>query len=140
MKKGSIFFALTFISVMSIAQVQRAVTPPKATSPVSNINIQNTPGADAVDNMNKKRMMRELNLTREQKIKFKEFRQSNKAKREAISNDEKMTADQKEASLKALKREQTQNIQTILTAEQKAKMQAMRQERKKKATGPGAAE
>ena len=132
MKKGSIFFALTFISVLSIAQVQRTITPSRRADSVSNINAPNTPGTNAGGDMNRKKMIRELNMTREQKIKLNELRQSNKAKQEAISNDDKLTPEQKETRLRALKREQAGNMQTILNDEQKAKMKAMWQERFKK--------
>ena len=133
MKKGSIFLAFTFISSVSIAQVQRTGTPSR-----QNDTAATTQGINNASDMNKKKMIRELDLTKEQKIKLKEARESSKAKQEAISNDDKLTQEQKDAKLRELKRAQAQNMQGILNEEQRAKMKALRQEMiKKRQKNPG---
>ena len=76
-------------------------------------------------------MMRELNLTREQRGKIKEIRQSNMAKRDEINNNDSLTPAQKEAKLRELKRSQAQSTMSILSDEQKAKAKAIRQGRGK---------
>lgn len=131
MKKGTLFLASTLISLLSIAQVQRTGTPSRKTDSVATAQGTNNTGND----MNKKKMMRELDLTKEQKIKLKEAREANKSKQEAISNDDKLTPEQKDAKMRELRRTQAQNMQGILNEEQKAKMKAMRQEMFKKRQG-----
>jgi len=74
-------------------------------------------------------MMRELNLTKEQREKIKEIRQANQAKKEAIENDTTLTAEQKETRLRELKREMGQSMLPILNDEQKAKFKEMRDKR-----------
>ena len=87
MKKFSLFFALCSISLFSMAQLKRTATP-SANKQIKDSSM-NTPGVNAgVGQVNKREMMRELDLTREQKGKLKEMRQSNKAKQEAIENDD----------------------------------------------------
>lgn len=124
MKKTGIFLTLTFISILSFSQVQRVVTPSKQ----SNGGVTQ-PGDNNPEKMNRKKMMRELNLTKEQRSKLKEIRQSNMSKKDAISNDDKLTDEQKEVKLRELKRGQAQSTMTILNDEQKAKMKTMRGKR-----------
>jgi len=77
-------------------------------------------------------MLRELNLTKEQRVKFKEMRQANMAKRDEINNNDSLTQEQKDAKLRELKRTQAQSTMTILNDEQKEKMKAMRAAKGKK--------
>ena len=72
-------------------------------------------------------MIKELNLTTEQKMKLKETRQALSEKKEAIENDDKLSAEQKEQRLREIKIDQARNMQTILNQEQREKMKAMRQ-------------
>ena len=74
-------------------------------------------------------MFRELDLTREQKIKMKEINQSMKASRETIENDTTLSETEKKTKLRALKKEQIQKIQAILTEEQKNKFRQMREKK-----------
>ncbi len=121
MKKIGIFLTLFFISFFSFSQVQRAATPSKQSDAAAT-----QPGDNNPEKMNRRKMMRELNLTKEQRSKLKEIRQSNMSKKDAITNDDKLTDEQKEAKLRELKRGQAQSTMTILNDEQKAKMKAMR--------------
>ena len=75
-------------------------------------------------------MLKELDLSREQKIKLKELRQSMKEKKEAIENDDKLSGPEKETKLKELRKEQAKNTMSILTPEQKVKMLKMRKDKK----------
>ncbi len=131
MKKGTLFLVSTLISLLSMAQVQRTGTPSRKTDSVATTQGVNNAGND----MNKKKMMRELDLTKEQKIKLKEVRQANKAKQESISNDDKLTPEQKDAKMRELRKAQAQNMQGILNEEQKEKMKTMRQEMFRKRKG-----
>jgi Spy/CpxP family protein refolding chaperone len=129
MKRAGIFSGLIFISFLSVAQVQRIATPSKQPD-----SVMRQPGENAAlnENAGRKQMMRELNLTRDQRAKIKEIRQSNMAKKDAIANDDKLTQEQKDVQLRELKRAQAQSTMTILNDEQKAKIKNMREERRGK--------
>ena len=73
-----------------------------------------------------------MNLTREQKGKIKEIHQANKSNRDQIMNDATLSEDQKQEKLKAGKRANGNNLQEVLTDEQKAKLKTMRSEKKDK--------
>jgi Spy/CpxP family protein refolding chaperone len=127
MKKTAFFLAFSFISLLSLAQVQRVVTP----KPADSLSRLNGSPDEKNNRGNRKQMMRELNLTREQRGKIKEIRQSNMAKRDEINNNDSLTPAQKEAKLRELKRSQAQSTMSILSDEQKAKAKAIRQGRGK---------
>ena len=115
----SIVVLFSLISILSQAQVQR--TPAK----------QKTDSAAVVtdtvkDKKSKKEILKELDLSREQKVKLKELNQSMKASKEALENDTTLTEADKKAKLKVLKKEQAQKIQALLTEEQKIKFRKLR--------------
>ena len=122
MKKTALLFVLPFIALLSFAQVQRVVTP----KPVDSTIHSSENGSEKNNKADRKQMFRELNLTKEQRAKIKEIREANKAKRDAIDSDDKLTQEQKDARLKELKREQAQSTLTILNDEQKAKVKSRR--------------
>ena len=126
MKKATFCLAFTFFSFLSIAQVQRVVTPKPVDS--GSATKENLTDNKKVD---RKQMFRELNLSKEQRSKLKEIRQSNTAKRDAISNNDSLTQDQKDARLRELKREKAQSIMPVLNEEQKAKMKTMSAKKQK---------
>ena len=122
MKKAAFLATLSFISVLSIAQVQRVVTA----KPVDSTNRSDGNMAEKNNRGDRKQMLRELNLTKEQRGKFKEIGQANKAKRDEINNNDSLTQGQKDAKLRELKRTAVQSTMSILNEEQKEKMKAMR--------------
>ena len=123
MKKTAVLLAFSFISVLSIAQVQRVVTP----KPVDSTARSNENMTEKNNQGNRKQMLRELNLTKEQRAKLKEMKQANMAKRDEINNNDSLTQDQKDAKLRELKKQTAQGTMSILNDEQKAKARAMRQ-------------
>jgi Spy/CpxP family protein refolding chaperone len=126
MKKICSVITFVFLAACSFAQVQRnkatTLTRPDSTGTVAEKRKGN--------GMDKKQMMKDLDLSREQKIKFKELRQSMKEKKEAIESDDKLSGPEKEAKLKELRKEQAKNTMSILTPEQKVKMLKMRKDKK----------
>lgn len=126
MKKLAFLIAFTIILTSSFAQVQRKTN--KINKPDSVAT--DTMGQKEEGTVGKREMMKELNLSKEQKIKLKEARQSLKAKKDAIENDDKLSAPEKEAKLKELRKEQVKTTISILNDEQKAKMLQMRKENK----------
>jgi Spy/CpxP family protein refolding chaperone len=124
MKTPVLILILLFNSIVSLAQVERV----PAKGPDSAVN---KPAENTMDRAEKKDLLKELDLTKEQKSKLKEIRQSGKAKKEAVENNDQLSESEKKTKLKELQKEQAQNIQAILTDEQKEKLKAKRQEAKK---------
>jgi Spy/CpxP family protein refolding chaperone len=69
-------------------------------------------------------MMKDLNLTEAQKTQLKESRQNSKQQMDAIKNDASLTQDQKKAKMQELRKSQQEKMNSILTADQKAKLKA----------------
>jgi len=126
MKKTGFVFVLLCIASFSFAQVQRKISKTNSVDTVA----EKTEAAG----VSKKQMMRELNLSKEQKAKLKAVKQSGKDKKAAIENDNTLTAAEKENKLKMLHKEQAKNTMTVLNEEQKAKLVKMRKEKKSKNT------
>jgi hypothetical protein len=126
MKKLSVLIVFSFIVTSSFAQVERKSNHSVKTDSVKH----NTVSKHDSDGVNKRQMMKDLNLSKEQKIKLKEARQANKAKKEAIENDAKLSNEEKEAQLKALHQEQAKNTMNILNEEQKEKIKRKLKEKK----------
>jgi hypothetical protein len=130
MKKISALIVLTFIISLSFAQVQRKVKTENIADSTSK-----TGERKKGDKANRKQTIRELDLTKEQKGKLKEQRKATKDKKAAIQNNESLSAEQKEAKLKELQKEQAKSTMGILNEEQKEKMKKMRKEKKGKKMG-----
>ena len=111
MKKLFVFvISLSFFASNAIAQVKREVNPSQ------------TSQSNTMQKNKKKEMMKELNLTKEQRGQMKEFHQSMKQKKEDINNDQTLTEAQKKAKMKELHKEQKEKMNAILTPEQREKM------------------
>lgn len=67
-------------------------------------------------------MMKELNLTPEQKEAMKKQREANRSKIEAIKNDASLNEEQKREKIQELRKEQQAKAGQVLSAEQKAKI------------------
>lgn len=76
-------------------------------------------------------MMDQLNLTPDQKSQMKALHENMKQQREAITNDETLTADQKKEKMKELHKSQSDKVNAILTPAQQEKMKELRKERMK---------
>lgn len=104
----------------SFGQIQKNVVKQKSDSVTSN-------PIRAKENESRKEILKELDLTKEQKVKLKEVNQSMKASKEAIENNLELSDIQKQEKLKALKKEQMSKIQSILTEEQKIKFRQLKE-------------
>jgi hypothetical protein len=118
---------LMFLSVISfsVAQVQRKINAENKPDSVMN-NSDKKQGQFA----NKKKLMKDLDLSKEQKSKLKEQRQIAQEKKAAIEGNEKLTPAQQEAKLKELRKEQAKNTLDILNEEQKEQLKKMRKDKK----------
>jgi len=131
MKKAMIFMVFGFAGFSTFAQVQRKVADTnKIAGTEQKQNAMVNEPASFSKKKDKLKLVKALNLTREQKKKLKEMRQANEAKKVAILNDGSLTADQKQSQLKAIKRSAAVDLQGILNEAQKKKMKEMRKERK----------
>ena len=77
----------------------------------------------------KGKMMKELNLTKEQQEQMKAQHKEMKAKFEALKAQDNITVKEMREKRKALKEEQKTRMEGILTADQKAKFAEMRKKR-----------
>jgi len=123
MKKIVFVLIMSSFSLLSQAQVQRTTKPvvgPDSTAignPIANTG-----------KGGKRKALKELNLSKEQRSKIKEIRQSEKVKEDQIANDNSLTEEQKNAKLRDMKMQQAQNMRSVLNDEQKEKMKKLRME------------
>ncbi|MEI2749483.1 MAG: hypothetical protein V9E88_12060 [Ferruginibacter sp.] len=121
MKKTAFLILLVTASISGFSQVRRESG--------NTINDSIITVADAnKDKRSKREMMKELNLTRDQRQKLKEAKSSNQSAKAAIENDNTLTADQKKVKLRELRKAQLEKLKTILSPEQIEKLRKMRQE------------
>ena len=76
----------------------------------------------------RKEMVKQLDLTSQQKHEMKAFHNSLTQEKKAIENNTALTADQKKSQMEALKEKRHQKLEAILTPEQKEKMKAFKTE------------
>ncbi len=128
MKKLSALIVCSFIITLCFAQVERKSNHAVKTDSVKHrIDTRDDSGR-----VNRKQMMKELNLSKEQKIQLKEARRASKAKKETIENDDKLGKEEKEAQLKTLREEQAKGTMDVLNDEQKEKIKRRMKEKKGK--------
>jgi Spy/CpxP family protein refolding chaperone len=125
MKRIVFMVAISLMASLSFAQVQRQKKEVIKTDSAAAGTVQKETAGP-----NKREMMKELNLSKEQRSKLKEFRQSAQAKKAAIENDDKLSATEKEDKMKEVKKEQLKNTMSVLSPEQKMKLLKMRKDKK----------
>ena len=121
MKYSAIILLIFLGSLSSTAQIERKTESIKSDS-ANNSQVDNKKNKQT-----QKDRLEELDLTKEQKGKLKEIRQSGKAAKDAIENNTQLSETEKKKQLRTLKMEQAQKVQGILTEEQKAKLKASKQ-------------
>ena len=118
MKKLFLFaIAGFFFTSNTSAQVQREVPQSQQTQPEPS--------------QHQKGMMKQLNLTPDQKSQMKTVHQDMKQQRESIMNDQSLTADQKKEKMKEFRKSQSEKVNTILTPDQQSKMKELKKQRMK---------
>jgi Spy/CpxP family protein refolding chaperone len=88
----------------------------------------------------KMKLAKELNLSKEQMAQLKENQKAMKAKVQALKANDQITVKEMNERKAALREEQKANLQKILTAEQFAKFEEMKKNRKAQAKGKFGAE
>jgi Spy/CpxP family protein refolding chaperone len=118
MKKIILALLIVGFANATMAQIRR--------EPSTNLN----PAADTTQKISKKEMMDQLNLTKDQRVKWKQIHQNERSQRDAIMANDSLNAEQKKQQLKSLRKDTNQNINAILTEEQRQKLEALKQEMK----------
>ena len=122
MKISLLAFVLSLVTLSASAQIER-----KPVVIAKSDSTQTTTTANKVDKQSRKERMRELDLTREQKGKMKEIMQANKAAKDAIENNTRLSEADRKKQMRELQKSMAQKIQAILTPEQMEKFKASRE-------------
>jgi Spy/CpxP family protein refolding chaperone len=84
-------------------------------------------------------MMANLNLTDDQKVQIKQIHEGMRSKAEMVKNDPSLSADQKEAKIRDLRRDTHEQVKKVLTPEQRKQFEEnMREHRDSKQQQPPA--
>jgi Spy/CpxP family protein refolding chaperone len=118
MKIPLIVLVLSLGTLSSSAQIERKPAVIKTDS------AQAVKPGNKTYQQSRKDRLKDLDLTREQKMKLKEIREANKTAKDAIENNTQLSEQDKKKQLRALQKEQAQKVQAILTDEQRAKFKA----------------
>lgn len=130
MKKALLLVLICFAGFSCYAQIQRKKA---ADSSKTENNRQGHKMYDAAEFSKKKdlqKILKELDLSREQKGKLKELRQASQSKRAVVRNDSSLTAAQKQIQLKRIQLFGSTGLQGILNEAQKKKMKELWKEKK----------
>ena len=76
-------------------------------------------------------LAKKLNLTEDQKKQFRQIRQDSMKQARAIRADSSLTDDQKRDKMKELRKQQHQQMFSVLSPEQKDQLKQLREQRKK---------
>jgi Spy/CpxP family protein refolding chaperone len=119
MKKYIFICLLSLTGPGCFSQIQRKIVRQKSDSATTEI-------APVKENESGRGIFRELDLTKEQKGKLREFNQSAKSAREAIENNTALSESQKKEKIRTLRKEMAVKTESILTAEQKIKFRELK--------------
>jgi protein CpxP len=103
---------------------------------------QNAPDSNQGQAMHEKRgeqnaMMANLNLTDDQKAQIKQIHEGTRSKVEAVNNDSSLSADQKQAKIRDIRRDTHEQVKKVLTPEQRKQFEEnMREHRDTKQQQP----
>ena len=114
MKKVIVILLMLCVVNISFAQIRR--------------DVQENTTTDSTQKISRKEMMDELGLTKEQRVQWKQIQQNNKAQKESIMNNDSLTTEQKKIMLKDLHKQTNNDIDAILSDEQKEKLKEIKQE------------
>lgn len=123
--KSNRFLTIILSGAMALPIAALAQTSNSATSGDTGSTTQSQPQDQ---NQRGERFAEALNLTPEQKTDLKSIRDNEKQQAQAIKNDSSLTADQKKAKLKDLRKDSHQQMMAKLTPDQQQKFKEMRKE------------
>ncbi len=122
MKKYFLLLALVSIASTGFSQVKRNAARKSADSSSTSMSRE--------DRMERRDMIKELNLSQEQKVQFRDATKAQKDAKEAIENDSSLSADEKKTKLKELRLSYAEKMKTILTPTQWEQFKKMRKDKK----------
>jgi Spy/CpxP family protein refolding chaperone len=123
MKKISILVVMVAAIFTASAQIQRNVVK----KPTTTDSTQKNQATAEWQKPNRKALLKELDLTKEQKLKIKDVRSKNQADEDAINSDPKLTDDEKKQKIRQIKKQHLLQVQALLTNEQKEKFKKMKE-------------
>jgi Spy/CpxP family protein refolding chaperone len=138
MQKLVMIVLLVALALGGSAQIRRTVKP----KPVAD----STAAAPAESpQMGRKALLQELNLSKEQKRKLRELMAKEKGRKQAIEADTLLTDQEKKQRLRAMRKQQFDGVEAILTPEQRTQWrqmmkEAVKQKRAGKQAGTAAGE
>ena len=122
--KSNRFLTLILSGTMALPMAALAQTSTTSGGDTGNAIASQTPN----NNERGQKFAEALNLTPEQKADLKSIRDNARQQAQAIRNDSTLTADQKKAKLKDLRKSSHQQMMSKLTPEQQQKFKEMRKE------------
>ena len=142
MQKLISFVVFTFIISISFSQIQRIPAKAKQKDTLkTGVAVPLVIQQDKVDRVSHplgvthpagKALLKELNFTRDQKIKLKDIRDTNQEKLDKINADTILTEIQKKQKRREIRNEQFQLTQSVLTEGQKEKYKELLSKKRKK--------
>ncbi|MBK8610558.1 MAG: hypothetical protein IPL84_11620 [Chitinophagaceae bacterium] len=122
MKIQLILISMLALSAATSAQIERKPVE------ISKADTEISPARDVpADKKSRKDLMKDLDLTREQRGKLKELRDKNSTAKAALENNPALSEMEKKKKLRELKKDQAEQMLAILTPEQQEKFKANRQ-------------
>ena len=118
------FLTLILSGAMALPMAALAQTSTTSGGDTGNATASQTPN----NNERGQKFAEALNLTPEQKADLKSLRDNEKQQAEAIKSDSSLSADQKKAKLKELRKSSHQQMMAKLTPDQQKKFKEMRKE------------
>jgi Spy/CpxP family protein refolding chaperone len=133
--KTSLIVAAALAGLVGTGLVARAADE-AAPATKQKASVTGERGARAADRM--QQMAKELNLTERQKAQLKPVLQKEAEKVKALREDPSLSREQRQAKLKAIRKDIAPELKKVLTPEQYEKWQKMREERQRRggANGP----
>jgi periplasmic protein CpxP/Spy len=124
--KSNRFFTFILSGAMVLPMAALAQTGSTASGDNSNAATTQTQPKERGERGEK--FAKELNLTPEQQADMKSIRENMKQQAQAIKNDSSLTADQKKAKFKELRKSSHEQMMAKLTPDQQAKFKEMKKE------------
>lgn len=120
----------TILTVLAAFALTAGIASVSANSTVQNTPSSTSSTGDTGDHSGRARLAQALGLTPRQISQIKTLRQNFQSQAEAIRDNVNLSDAQKKTQLKALRHQAKAQLQTILTPDQQAKLQQIRQARR----------
>src|SRR5438270_6857079 len=126
--KSNRFFTFILSGAMVLPMAALAQTANTATASGDNGNTAAAQTQEKERGERGEKFAKELNLTPDQQAELKSIRENMRQQAQAIKNDSSLSADQKKAKFKELRKSSHEQMMAKLTPDQQAKFKEMRKE------------